>query len=161
PDSGRPDGGAGALSCADYCATLMANCTSTNAQFPTLSDCTKACAAYPVGALTDATGDTLGCRAYHAQAAAFAPTTHCPHAGPFGGKAAELVCGTMGHQCEAFCEISQVACTGVTQVWADVDACKADCASFANNVTLPYGYADSADVTSSFNCRSYHLIIAL
>ena len=46
----------------------------------------------------DTTGNTIGCRLYHAGAAAADPVLHCPHAGPTGGN----VCGSW---CDNYCQL--------------------------------------------------------
>ena len=61
-------------SCATYCADIMANCTGTNQQYINLASCTRSCPGFPVGTSADTSGNTLGCRAYHATAAAGAGT---------------------------------------------------------------------------------------
>src|SRR5262249_46154681 len=140
-----------------YCALIQANCTAANAQYASLDDCKKAAAALPIGTSTSETaGDDLGCRTYHSNAAKTDATTHCPHAGPFGGGGAGLVCGPAADaganpQCEAFCKIALAACNGANVVFADAAACATACAAFANDAALPYGVADSADTKNNFN----------
>jgi hypothetical protein len=59
------------------------------------------CGAWPVGTDNDTSGNTLGCRAYHAGAVALLGSTdHCYHAGITGAdiKTNASVCGS---QCEA------------------------------------------------------------
>lgn len=77
--------------CATYCTQVTANCTAANAQYDDMADCMAYCTdvAWPAGADTDTTGNTLGCRLYHVGVAAGDPATHCGHAGPTGGS----VCG--------------------------------------------------------------------
>jgi hypothetical protein len=97
---------AGGLSCASYCTTVMTNCTGGNAQYLSQEQCEAMCAVWPVGVETDTSGDTLGCRNTHAGYAATPgpATTHCPHAGPYGGG----VCGTT---CANFCELALARCS--------------------------------------------------
>jgi hypothetical protein len=140
----------------------MANCTGANAQYASLADCKKAAGYLPVGTGADQAGDTLGCRTYHAGAAAQNATVHCPHAGPFGGSGAagNLVCGPAGANgnCQAFCEIAIKACPAA---FADANACATACKAYPVDATLPFGVPDSADNKNNFNCRSYHLTAAL
>ena len=65
------------LDCPAYCATIQANCTGANAQYPNLDQCTKTCASFAVGTstVTDTAGNTLGCRINYAVAASTMATT--------------------------------------------------------------------------------------
>lgn len=70
------------LSCTDYCTTFLANCaTDPSNTYTDQADCEAVCAGFECGTSADVTGDTLGCRIYHAGAAASDPAVHCPHAG--------------------------------------------------------------------------------
>lgn len=95
-------------------------------------------------------GNTLGCRTYHAGAAAGDPTTHCVHAGP-GGAAA---CGS---NCEGFCTLALETCTGGNEQWATMAECMTECNGY--DQTEPYDTSDTAG--DSFACRLYHLIAAI
>jgi hypothetical protein len=163
-------------SCDNYCTLINKNCTgATNGQFAAATaaaDCAKACKTYPAGTGADQSGDTLGCRIYHADKAAQVADVHCPHAGPFGGtaKAGNLVCGpgtdagVSAAYCEAFCNLAVAACpkNGATPgPWADVAACKTDCDTYTVDAAKPLGAADYQDKSDTFNCRSYHLTAAL
>jgi hypothetical protein len=74
-----------ALSCADYCTSYLTACEADpNNTYADQADCETKCAGFTCGADTDTTGDTLGCRIYHAGVAntdAASAATHCPHAG--------------------------------------------------------------------------------
>src|SRR5262245_30207367 len=84
---------AAAPDCATYCTAIQANCTTTNAQYPDPAHCMAACAAFDVGTTGQTSGNTLGCRIYHAGMPAMTdPATHCKHAGP-GGDATSVVSG--------------------------------------------------------------------
>src|SRR5579859_3447076 len=102
--NGGGDGG-GTPGCQAYCTAIMANCTSTqddagnpvgNQQYTNMNNCLNSCKAIPAGSSSDTTGNTLGCRTYHAGLAKMDPFTHCPHAGPGGD-------GTCGANCDGFC----------------------------------------------------------
>ncbi len=123
---GGSDGG-GALSCASYCATITANCSAANQQFSGMDQCLNSCKAFPAGAEADTSGNTLGCRTYHAGAAKADPVTHCAHAGPGGA-------GVCGANCDGYCQIAQMYCTTANkaQVYASLDECKATCAAFSD-----------------------------
>ena len=162
-DADGPDEDAGSTdevlpTCEGYCATVTANCTDENAQYGSESACISYCqtaGAIPVGATTDTGGNTVGCRAYHADVAGSAPADgsdddHCGHAGPSGG----AVCGSW---CENYCHLAMTNCTGDYELYADNDACMAAC----DGITVG-GDANPASVTSgdSVECRIYHLGVA-
>jgi hypothetical protein len=125
------------------------------ADFPSLNSCMNACAKYPVGMTSDTSGDTLGCRLYHANLAAGSEAnamTHCPHASMSGG-------GMCGDRCANFCALATSICTtkdGVTApVFSSVGDCMTRCgtAPFAFNSSYPEMVVDSP----TLNCAFYHL----
>jgi len=120
-------GGSATLSCDSYCTTIMANCKADNAQFETVENCVASCKSYPEGTAADQDGNTLGCRTYHAGAAKDAPAMHCTHAGPGGD-------GVCGSNCDGFCQIAMMYCTGADEVYADDAACQADCKAHGTDV---------------------------
>ena len=79
------DDDAASAACVSFCDLQAATCTGANEQYADEAACLSACAGYAVGANTDTTGDTLGCRNYHLGAAAGDPGQHCPHTGADGG----------------------------------------------------------------------------
>jgi len=161
------DAPAATLDCNSYCTEIQANCKDTNAQYTDLDHCLGSCKAFPVGALADKAGDTLGCRIYHAGApAAGDPVLHCPHAGPAGDKLtaapAGFCSGPAGtaNVCEDFCNIEVKTCgtiaapiTGVTPQYQDNAACLTACGGFANK---DQNYSTTAK-GDSLACRLYHV----
>ena len=145
-DSGSDIDGAAGLTCAAYCDAIQTNCTGDVAQYASADTCLAACAAFPAGTAADTSGNTLGCRTYHAGAASAGPDVHCVHAGPGGA-------GACGDNCEGFCAIALDACP---DVYADADACAADCANFTDDE--PYDTSDTGGDTLA--CRLYHLSAA-
>jgi hypothetical protein len=132
--------------CANYCALETANCTTTNSQYNTMADCMATCTRFPMGTAADMSGNTLGCRIYHADKSATDAALHCRHSGPAGD-------GVCGGNCENFC--AQVLAECATQVnppYNTIAACMVACPGFAT--TPPY----SSTVTggNSFACRMYH-----
>jgi len=88
PGGGGDGGMAMAPTCLAYCTAVQTACTGSNMQYTGMDMCMTACAAMTPGTIGMTGGDTVGCRLYHAGAAAeggAAATTHCPHAGPTGG----------------------------------------------------------------------------
>jgi len=144
--SSEPTGGAADLTCTDYCTAITAHCTAANAQYSAMDTCMGSCKAFEVGTAADTSGNTLGCRLYHAGAAAMDPSLHCAHAGPGGA-------GVCGGNCEGFCAIAGDACAGT---FADDAACATACATY--DQTEPYDASDGAGDT--FACRLYHLTVA-
>lgn len=146
-----------------YCDTIQAGCTGTNAQYPSPGICTAAGAAFTPGATsTEMSGDTLGCRIYHAQNAVLTsdPATYCALAGPVGQKvdAATGVCGAS--PCDDFCSLDTKLCgtdavpvNGVANRYGTREACMIACAAFIK--TTPYSAATSTGNT--FACRIFHL----
>jgi hypothetical protein len=144
--SSSGDDGSATLDCTTYCNRTMTNCTGSNAQFSAADTCMASCTHYPTGTLADTSGDTLGCRIYHAGNAATDPNTHCIHAGPSGG-------GACGEPCDGFCSLVVAECS--TQYPSAAD-CATACAGY------PAGPPYSAAVTSGNNlsCRIYHATAA-
>jgi len=117
--------------CSSYCDAIMANCTGgdgsdggkTNQQYSAKSNCMAICALFPAGKAGDTTGDSLACRAYHADAAKSSknPTLHCPHAGPGGD-------GQCGDVCPAYCRMVTNFCQDKDAgIYKDNAACLARC----------------------------------
>jgi len=150
-----------ALDCNTYCTTIQANCTAANAQYQDMNECLGTCTGFPPGAAsTEMSGNTLGCRIYHAQNAMISgdAATHCPHAGPAGGKVDSA--GVCGDPCVGFCALEAKLCgtnaapvTGVTNRYADTAACMTACAAFDKTVQ----YSPTAPNGNTFACRVNHL----
>ena len=140
----------GCPTCQDYCASVQAACTGDLAQYASVDACVDYCESWamlPLGDLSDTSGNTVGCRIYHAGAAAADPALHCDHAGPTGGN----VCGTW---CDNYCQLAQANCTGGDELYADGDACNTACAD------LEMSGAAGDTSGDSVQCRIYHLGVA-
>lgn len=74
------------VTCDGYCTQITTAC-SAHAQYTDMAACMTACtnAGWTMGTQSDTTGNTLGCRVYHAIAAVGNAALHCPHAGFLGG----------------------------------------------------------------------------
>jgi hypothetical protein len=139
---------AGAPDCATYCTAIMANCTGTNQQYTTVDNCMNVCKAIPVGTAADQSGNTLGCRIYHANFAKNDPVTHCPHAGPGGN-------GVCGADCAGYCQIALMYCTGANQIYTSPQDCMTTCMSFPD--TLRFNVNDATvQASNSQACLLYH-----
>lgn len=159
-DSGAGEGGAGGgggqgggggeapdvPTCEAYCGLLADNCTGDLAVYPTPETCQAACEAMPVGDIADVSGNTVGCRQYHAGAAAGDPNTHCPHAGPGGA-------GYCGADCESFCSLASGICPGA---YGDEETCLAACDGYAS--VPPFNANQKTGNT--IECRLYHVSVA-
>jgi hypothetical protein len=148
-NNGGPDMAAGTPDCTTYCTTIMASCSATaDQQYTTLANCMNSCKAMPLGAASDTSGDTLGCRIYHAKAAAGNPGTHCPHAGPGGN-------GVCGADCAGYCQIALMYCTGANQIYTDANDCMTTCMAFPD--TLRFNVTDATVMASNSQaCLLYH-----
>jgi hypothetical protein len=158
---GSPTGGAAGTmsagpSCDKYCTTILANCKDANSQYGDDKACQGICAKLDLGMSADTSGDTLGCREYHAgMPAVMDPTTHCPHAGPLGAGQ----CGTA--DCDQFCKLAVAVCGDQPmdkKPYADEMACKTACAMFPGTDKVPYNAMATAG--NSLACRMYHLSVA-
>jgi hypothetical protein len=148
--SGGGAGGSMAMTPAEkYCTAIMANCTGAEAQYADMKSCVNSANAFPPGTDADMTGDTLGCRAYHAGAAQGAPAMHCVHAGPAGGGAAFC-----GDTCQGFCDIAVATCK---TEWPDKTTCMTACMALP---TAVQNYNTSLASGNHVECRLYHATVA-
>jgi hypothetical protein len=151
---GDIDAPAVAQTCANYCSTITANCLGAddNQMYANAGECMASCALFPLGTAADMSGNTLGCRIYHAGNAAGSTAnadTHCRHAGPGGD-------GLCGANCLGFCTIVLGACAGqANPPYADMAACMTACGGFAQ--TPPY---EALATGNNFACRLYHATAA-
>ena len=143
------DAGTSSAGCQAYCDAITTNCTSGNLQYSDKDHCMSVCTAFPVGAANDTSGNTLGCRTYHANLAAGTAanaTTHCPHAGPGG----DGVCGKI---CDGYCQLAEKFCVGSAKIYTNAADCQATCAATTGtarfNVSIVTG-----DETA---CLLYHV----
>lgn len=139
------------LTCDSYCADIMKNCTGTQAEYLNADICKLMCSHFDVGLPGDTMEDSLGCRSFHAAAAATNPVDHCKHAGPMGGGH----CGS--DPCVPFCALDAALCTGSDQPYPGGElACRKACV----NYTYHSGPTDE-DISegggSTLNCRMWHL----
>ncbi len=160
--------------CTTYCREIQASCTATNAQYPDEAHCMAACASFTVGTSTvaDTTGDTLGCRIYHAVASRAEPAIHCVHAGPAGDllTAAPPAFCSGGDFCASFCTLQIRACGSLDAPlsgdprdasgnplfqYRNMENCMSRCAAFDR--THVYSITSAGD---SHACRLRHATTA-
>jgi hypothetical protein len=151
-DGGNTDAAA-APTCTDYCTTIAANCTAANLMYASTAECMATCTKFTPGTVGQTSGNTLGCRLYHANNAAGSTAnanTHCRHGGPGG----DGLCGT---NCEGFCTIVQGSCSTQAQPpYADMAACMTACGGYA---TTPI-YVANPPQGNTLTCRLYHATAA-
>jgi hypothetical protein len=147
--------------CRTYCTAVMHNCTGPTmmadggaglADFSSLNACMNACAKLPLGSAGDQSGNTVGCRTYHAMLAAANPMLHCPHAGMSGG-------GVCGDRCTNFCLLATSICTTADGVTMPVFASNADCTGKCGQPPFQFvpAIAEMVVDTPTLNCAFYHL----
>jgi hypothetical protein len=134
-----------AAGCEEYCASILASCTTTLAQYRDQATCLASCALFPPGEPGADSGDSLACRVTHAALAVDEPDPHCRHAGPSGG-------GVCGAPCDAYCDIVM----GVCELYGDDGACMDTCAGFPE-VGM---YSTRQSRGDSVECRIFHATLA-
>jgi hypothetical protein len=165
-----------ALDCNTYCTQIATTCPAgANQQYnPTLPNCMATCGKIPLGAQTDTSGDTIGCRNYHIQNITvrnMSPDTHCAHAGP-GGAAVNATAPVCGDVCANFCKLEVAICgtkdtpnTAITIGGncggADPTAClyqnEADCVAKCGAFDKATPYSATTTSGNTFACRLYHI----
>jgi hypothetical protein len=154
---GGSEGGTCAMdaTCANYCAVVSSSCSGVTGEVTDMATCMAVCGNLPLGMKGDTSGNTVGCRVYHACVAgssAMNKTTHCPHAdvwqldADMGG---QLV-NTCGTTCDAFCAVAGKVCPGV---FTGANDCATQCGMFMDGTP-------GATSGNTRACREYHLGVA-
>jgi len=149
---------------AHYCDVLEYNCgiNGTTGQFANKTQCLITAAGYPNALADDATangGNNLGCREYHAQAAAGSGAfTHCEHGGPSGA-------GVCGSRLQAWGSILAANCndtTAATFIGAVGNITATAAIPTGVSTASPYvPYSTTFDTSMNTQiCRIYHLGVA-
>jgi hypothetical protein len=151
--SGTGDAGEGgdgsdptATLCARYCGTVMKNCQGPVQVYESLAVCLRVCQALEPGTPEDKTGNTVGCRLFHAKQIELIgeEASECPAAGPGG----DGVCGT---NCQGYCSLMQNLCPPELGV---------ECAATCPAVPDIGGYDSSETSGLTLQCRLYHVSAA-
>lgn len=143
-------GGASGLTCANYCNTVMTNCTGAHQLYLTNDTCLNSCATFPPGTLADSSGNTLGCRLHFAAASDTDPT-QCTHAGPGGD-------GVCGQNCVGYCQIVMRYCAPPAlpgTIYTDENDCLTTCGKFRDDA----GYSVTnlpLQASGTTACLLYH-----
>ncbi|HEU5055646.1 MAG TPA: hypothetical protein VFU21_03950 [Kofleriaceae bacterium] len=146
PDD-RADAGSGvdagpSATCEEYCTVLTDACQDSFRQYRDLETCLASCALFPPGQAGDESGDSVACRAHHAELSLAEPDPHCYHAGPSGD-------GVCGDPCDGYCDLMVPTCQ---QIYADDGECMAVCAGFPD----PRPYTVHEDRVDTAACRLVH-----
>lgn len=158
PDGAVSDGDSGSIysfGCALYCKTIEEACLGIHAQYLSREQCMNMCADTPLGLESDVSGDTVGCRLYHARIVTMMnnPVDHCPHAGPTGG-------GTCGARCEVLCERSESLCNedrGYPRAYSSKEDCLQACTPTETEPGFAVDPIELPLTGDTVNCRIYHL----
>jgi hypothetical protein len=170
PDTTQPD-------CGLFCRLEMAECSDDFAQYESTAQCLAVCKALPLGAVTNISENTVGCRKYHSYNALIAPQTHCSHTGPGGnghcGSSDQPSPETVSGNCESYCLLASKACaatvSGVAKAdtfetnYKTLDACQLACDTDPlPGAEFEAGYAISpAPTGNNLQCRFLHVARAL
>jgi hypothetical protein len=133
--------------CDRYCDRAIENCQGQDAVYTSKDVCLSLCASMPPGDPGATTGHSAQCRLHAAELAPAEPSFYCPGAGPGGN-------GVCGDNCETFCQMIELVCTGENTGYADRDACLTDCAAVPDLGTFSL---DPAPRGATIQCRLYHL----
>ncbi len=148
---------AGEPSCEAYCRNVAGACRGELAVYESTEQCLSVCRAFPRGELGDMSGNTVGCRQYHAGAALAGPEVHCPHASPTGdGMCAD---DNIPGICDSYCLLRAEGCGG-----QDRDVCRPACdAAFSDaGAEDGSGYSvETAEEEGGIQCRFLYLSRAL
>jgi hypothetical protein len=141
------DGGDPTLAlCGRYCTTVMKNCTGPVQVYESRAVCLRVCQALDPGTPDDRSGNTIGCRFFHAKQIELVgeEATECPAAGPGG----DGVCGT---NCEGYCSLLHALCPPELGV---------ECGATCPDVHDLGGYNSSQTSGLTLQCRLYHVSAA-
>jgi hypothetical protein len=148
PEAGQggEEGDPKALLCGRYCNAVMQNCTGAVQVYESLAVCLRVCQALEPGTPEDRSGNTIGCRFFHAKQIELLgeEATECPAAGPGGD-------GVCGENCAGYCTLLQGLCPPALGV-----ECRATCPEL---VDLG-GYDSSKTSGLTLQCRLYHVSAA-
>lgn len=151
PNAGPGGNGACGTNCESYCGLFEKACPE---DADLILDCNASCQGLKDrGSLDvelDHGGDTLQCRLVHTSSALVDPVVHCSHAqlAPIAGEwCTEPDDATPN--CDDYCRLVNVACTGENAVYDSTAECKKVCESFE-----PGRPVDTTEDT--LGCRKYH-----
>lgn len=151
--------------CDSWCTLLEAECPDEFAFLKNRSNCKKACAAIPDTGGLD-TGDdyedvdNLQCRLIHLGSVGRTQDepdeAHCSH-GSFIPTSRCLLPEEEEPECEEYCRIVTVTCTGEFAVYADKDQCMAACGALEPGERI---FGLDTGTENTVGCRTYHARVA-
>lgn len=160
--------------CERYCDIVDVACDGANSIYENRDQCEATCAQLEVGDPLDDSGDTIGCRTWHAVSSLSDPANHCSHAGPTGDghcgtdKAADPDKGTPAEfaACRPYCRLLEAACptefADEYESGADcVEQCDATDDSFGAALDQDYTVASAKDAGNTLGCRTFYAVRAL
>jgi hypothetical protein len=133
--------------CSRYCDLVAENCREQDAVYSSREGCLSLCASMPAGEPGVTSGHSVQCRLYAAELAPAEPSFYCPGAGPGGN-------GVCGDNCESFCQLVALVCTGENSGYGDEEQCRTDCYSLSDLGTFAISPAPRGP---QLQCRLYHL----
>lgn len=135
--------------CESYCYLLDKACPE---DFEAVEDCEAKCAGLRdmgrIDVVLDHEGDSLQCRLVHVSSASVDPETHCGHAA-FVPTQWCLDSPTATPDCDEYCDLNEVACTGDLTQYESHDQCVSICKALE-----PGEIQDQTENT--VGCRKYH-----
>jgi hypothetical protein len=153
--AGKPDA---SPTCTEYCNIELSACDAGLTQYESPEQCLAVCAALEPGRNDDQTGNTVGCRRYHAFSATLAPNTHCYHSGPSGdGHCGDHVKGN----CDSYCTLLAASCpVEFAAEMVSADKCLTACEKLPEAATDSKYTLDSAKRSKGLQCRILHAVRA-
>jgi hypothetical protein len=149
-----------APTCEQYCKIELAACDGELKQYVDEQQCLDVCATFAPGTNDDQTGNTVGCRRYHAFSATLAAETHCSHSGPTGdghcgdhGKVSE---GTTGN-CESYCALVAEVCPDEFEAeMLSAEQCMTKCVALDEAAADSKYSLSNAQKSKGLSCRILH-----
>jgi hypothetical protein len=150
-----------APTCEEYCKIELAACDGDLTQYESKQQCLDVCGGLDPGNNADQTGNTVGCRRYHAFSATLAATTHCYHSGPSGdghcGDSSKVDTGHTGN-CDSYCKLLAAACPDEFESsMGSADACMATCVKVPEAAPDSKYTLESAKASKGLQCRILHV----
>lgn len=146
--------------CEQYCTAFNDACSVVADDYTSIRTCVDFCrdgASWERGRDGDVSGNTVGCRIYHAETAATPGEDrefHCGHAGITG----DTICGSL---CENYCHLMQSICTGDNAQYDSFEDCTVACQGNGPvRPAIPQNGENNDTVGDSIQCRMYHVSAA-
>ncbi len=142
------------VSCLSYCADIQNQCTGSDVQFPDNATCQRFCATF---ALKGVGANSVECRLSQLSSQKEATTAAEKHLFCANAGVASASCPS---RCEGFCTANLALCgagTTPNERYADIDSCKAACATLKDATQGGFAGALIGSTGDTVECRTYHL----